>query len=686
MSAPIQSAPLAISDYTEDEMALTIPDLCSLLGKNGVPTKGAPPCQRFVKIGLFFDGTNNNRDRDMPVQGHTNVVKLFNAHKDVDGEGPLEAPAHYRIYIPGLGTRFPENREWRESQEGKAFGKGGQARILYALLEVYNAAFRTFNDGDRMFSDEDITVKLQQYTRDVESNDPLRDAHEPRPDRRSWFGALSAELDARLRKARKDRPLPAIPRISLCVFGFSRGAVQARAFCYWFADLLAEDGTFAGMPADIDFLGLFDSVASIGLAHSVAETAPLPFADGHWTWAGEIRQPLPACVKQTVHYIAAHEQRRNFPLTRVSGGNVTEVLYPGVHADVGGGYSPGDQGRAMWNGQGQTALLLAQVPLSHMHQAARKAGVPLLAYCVMPSDMQDDYTISPTLSSAWNNYMAAGTFEGDYHGMVREHMRLYYAFRRQWLREMRFSPGFCRSNPQDREDLDSYNNLLIGDLALLRRRVELAQQGGRDVYGHRGIILGQKENDSANAWQALSAFNGTPPSTDELWALQEFDKSLVAIDTPYLALLENHIHDSLAGFYLAGYVSDEEKAEALLTMAREHAASGRAPATPYRKQLWQNYQNAIKEDPALGAMMQNKVAAYQQAENAPGHRAEQINAMENARQGTIFTTEEQARLATLFPTQTDAHAAELRSAAVIRTQTESRREGSGYLRRRHVFS
>ncbi|WP_323503920.1 hypothetical protein, partial [Cryobacterium sp. RTS3] len=67
-------------------------------------------------------------------------------------------------------------------------------------------------------------------------------------------------------------------------------------------------------------------------------------------------------------YSAGHELRRNFPLTRVQGKNVTEVIY---------GYAPGDHGRGIKNGKGELDMLLSQVPLAHMYLAASKAGVPL---------------------------------------------------------------------------------------------------------------------------------------------------------------------------------------------------------------------------------------------------------------------------------------------------------------------
>ncbi|KAF3995948.1 DUF2235 domain-containing protein, partial [Glaciimonas immobilis] len=475
MNAIVKSAPQVISDNVENEMTPNFAETCARMRKEARPTKNIPWCQQYINIGVFFDGTDNNRIRDEPLKSHTNIVKLFNAHKSADGKGWLKVPGHYRIYVPGLGTRFPENREWRETMEGKAFGKGGQARILFALLEVYNSVYNAFNSDAPLFNNKDIAAKLQQYTQDIDTGDPLRDAHAPRPDRRSWFDPLSKKLDTALREARTKRPLPQIPLISLSVFGFSRGATLARAFCYWFNDLLVKDKTFAGMPTRIEFLGLFECVASVGMSQSAAETTPAFWADGHWDWARETLQPLPDCVRQTVHYVAAHEQRRNFPVTRVTGNNVTEVVYPGVHADLGGGYAPGDHGRGIEKDKGLVSMLLSQVALAHMHRAATKAGVPLAAYCIMASDQKEDHAIHSKLVYAWNDYMAASSFNGDYHSIIRQHMTLYYAYRRQRLGSMEHSVGYYRATPQEQHNIKSYNDLLRGDVAILKARAQLAK-------------------------------------------------------------------------------------------------------------------------------------------------------------------------------------------------------------------
>ncbi|MBC7490316.1 MAG: DUF2235 domain-containing protein [Glaciimonas sp.] len=232
--AQIHNAPMRVTDNIETEMTLSIAEMRRLLTKDHTHTKGTSFSRHVIKIGLFFDGTNNNRDGDIPLQAHTNVVKLFNAYKDVNGLDHLKAAGQHRFYIPGLGTRFPENREWRESHDGKAFGKGEQARILYALLEIYNVVYRECNDNIPLFSSFDISAKLQQYTREIETGDPLHDPHAHRPTRRSWFATLNttvnATFDARLQRLRTTHPSQGKPRISIVVCGFSRGAALARAF------------------------------------------------------------------------------------------------------------------------------------------------------------------------------------------------------------------------------------------------------------------------------------------------------------------------------------------------------------------------------------------------------------------------------------------------------------------------
>src|SRR6476619_920266 len=83
-------------------------------------------CEGNIHIGMFFDGTNNNRDVDRPKLAHTNIARLFDAYLEQPQKG------YFRGYIPGVGTAFPEIRERGESDIGSAFGIGCEKRVLFA--------------------------------------------------------------------------------------------------------------------------------------------------------------------------------------------------------------------------------------------------------------------------------------------------------------------------------------------------------------------------------------------------------------------------------------------------------------------------------------------------------------------------------------------------------------------------
>lgn len=680
MSGPIQAAPLRIASTAAEEAALNQDQIMELAAANYCRKFGS--CDKNLKVGIFFDGTNNNRQRDKldnlgdrQKQYHSNIVRLFESHKDVDREGLAKADDCYRFYVPGVGTRFEEGGEYRESQDGKAMAKGGQARILYALLEVYNAIYRAFNGNARMFDSAQLAYYIKKYVTDVQTP---KSGDEQRYTRPSWFAELTAELDKKITDRRKVLPLPNLPSLKVSVFGFSRGAVQARAFCYWFQDML-KDGTIAGVPASISFLGVFDSVATVGLSHSAAITLPVPsfWADGHYAWAKEVRKPLPSCVQKAVHFVAGHEQRMNFPLTRMSGSNVTEVLYPGVHSDVGGGYGCRDQGRAM-----KPENLLSQVPLLHMFKAALLANVPLVHYNRMNADLQADFNIGPELVEAWNGYMAAALSEGGYQEQVHQHMQLYYGFRHQWLGNMEKSPGVqrCRQdgNAQDAEDLVSYDKLLGGDVELLLKR-QFGKFPGKDVFGEPTdgpLQLRQDKAGLGNFWQLTQYDQKRPLNAWETFALGVVKDGLPGDQKGQpLPLLESHVHDSLAGFWMAGYLSAEEKAEGVLKMAND---GGPAKDQTYQQEVWKKYQDS----PELQKIIEEKQVLQAKAEQARFDG--QIDKMQQLQKQSAFTSEEQSQFAALYPLQTDANAPELRN-KMITTQTWTIREGGGYFYPRYVF-
>lgn len=365
-------------------------------------------CSLVVRTAFFFDGTGNNLDADVGTAEHSNVARLFRAH-------PLDDTASglYARYIPGLGTYFKEVNDPGDADvRGAAFGRRGEDRLDWAMRE--------------------LDLQLQKH------------------------------------------PLPTVRGLDVALFGFSRGAALARAFALRLQQRVEQDGLgwrwrHGGFPVRIYFMGLFDTVASVGQPASASinsffvakqwmavDTAlrgrrespsagldaiafgqrdgadPTPGAiDGHLSWAKDLR--LPPLVEQCVHFVAAHEVRNSFPLDSVRlgddyGRGVEEVVFPGVHSDVGGGYRPGEGGRS--SGRNEALSLIA---LRHMYEKAALAGVPL-----QPIDSSEivtqDFRCSPELQRIWHHYMSTVQPSGSLGNVVHAHMRMYYAWRFRSIR------------------------------------------------------------------------------------------------------------------------------------------------------------------------------------------------------------------------------------------------------------
>jgi hypothetical protein len=94
----------------------------------------------------------------------------------------------------------------------------------------------------------------------------------------------------------------------------------------------------------------------------------------HLAWGDELL--VPKEVERCVHFVSGHEVRQAFPLDSVRNetfylDNCEEVVYPGVHSDVGGGYFDGFQGRGNQ---------LSRIALRHMYAEALESGAMLRAF------------------------------------------------------------------------------------------------------------------------------------------------------------------------------------------------------------------------------------------------------------------------------------------------------------------
>ncbi|RZL02763.1 MAG: hypothetical protein EOP36_07630 [Rubrivivax sp.] len=424
-------------------------------------------CTKDIYIGVFFDGTNNNKYRDTPGYAHSNVARLYEVYPGTNANqtsptflpkikpngskearpifpdkpfkaasvSPDDYPYYRKIYVPGLGTPLPDVKDTGtglQKSGGLATALLGQARLDWALLQLVNqvhaAVFKTplqnivdlgqlYKRGATEaqmpswlmpFGIQGVAAHLiqQQLKRAWDSYAETTGTYDPEDFNKlldSHVQKLSAALKAR------GNNKPDLRKIRLSVFGFSRGAAEARA---WVNLISARWGdALAGIPLQIDFLGLFDTVASVGLAQSTPPVLGQKF-EGHSSWAAPQNMAIPAHVKRCVHLVAAFEVRGSFPLDSICQGNALpsnckEIVYPGVHSDVGGGYPPGDQGRALGQGPQGDQLKPSQIALAQMYREARMAGVPLAPDTAMLEYQKVNFTIAPKLRADFNAYIAA---------------------------------------------------------------------------------------------------------------------------------------------------------------------------------------------------------------------------------------------------------------------------------------
>ncbi|MGX1202001.1 MULTISPECIES: T6SS phospholipase effector Tle1-like catalytic domain-containing protein [Marinobacter] len=286
----------------------------------------APAPKIHLEVGLFTDGTMNNAANTrafveqleqeclIPYENNTigreecerrmglmlgdsyanaasNVAKLWDLY--VEDEKEEEGTSTYRrkIYAPGAGTKTGEDDVMYSAATGM-----GEAGVIAQV--------------DYAFSQLALRVK---------------------------------EVLQNLPADRLDKP---IDKLTLDLFGFSRGAAAGRHTAHeinqgengLLAQMLADSGILWPKTVEIRFVGLFDSVAAIvnlaagdALAHNNRNHPVELYLD-------------PGKVGQAVHLTAAHEHRRNFALNSLRSrdgslpANFREISLPGVHSDIGGGY------------------------------------------------------------------------------------------------------------------------------------------------------------------------------------------------------------------------------------------------------------------------------------------------------------------------------------------------------------
>ena len=112
------------------------------------------------------------------------------------------------------------------------------------------------------------------------------------------------------------------------IFGFSRGAAIARRFSSVINNYIdLKKGT-----KPIEFIGIFDTVASIGFPN--LDSSEKPISDVVFE-----NYAISPYIKKALHILALDENRIVFqPTLMHEEKRVTEVWFPGSHSDIGGGF------------------------------------------------------------------------------------------------------------------------------------------------------------------------------------------------------------------------------------------------------------------------------------------------------------------------------------------------------------
>jgi hypothetical protein len=565
------------------------------------PKKGVPKesCKTNLFFGFFFDGTKNNYVQAEKGLNHSNVARLYDCYPGLSVPGVLPdsakwqyKPADYthffKTYIPGVASPFKEvndSGEGLQQKRGAASGYQGEARIAWALIQAINNVHRYFLKAPLIDAVEAVSLisqidlsraKLYGMQMDGFGTISSRDKNT-----REAFGKILHRLHAAVEQhwpdpitghAKKLDP-GTVTVIHVAIFGFSRGATQARAFTNWLLALCEFDGqltskggvqSLGGFKLEIDFVGLFDTVASVGAGNTFGDVPGAKRFNGHDAWADAYCLRIPEGIR-CVHLVAAHEIRRSFPLDSIAVGAITpagcdEVVFPGVHTDLGCGYSPCEQGRGV---DPAGVDMLARLPLLYMYKSARIAGVPLkLEFASEVAKRR--FEVAPATIAAFNAYLAAALVkEGTLTAVMREQAKLHI----QWRLARRVSSGapmeasrsFLRAVQFDQNDLHSANVEFEHEIAVFENWLAKKGEGFRPVAQTPGF-----GEDRDNEWEEIASWwrKAAPPPQ------------------AVLTFFDEYIHDSRAWFKLIPFNPDNEvdarvwlnKQKAALLMERERNA------------------------------------------------------------------------------------------------------------------
>ncbi|MBN3808138.1 DUF2235 domain-containing protein [Paraburkholderia sp. Ac-20347] len=519
-------------------------------------------CEFAIQVGVFFDGTGNNQDWEESGKGSgtqlalkkdSNVARLFRAYPADDLNG------YYPAYIPGVGTPFAAIGEEGESSLGMGFGAGGDARIVYGLLHVLNAMHQSINNGGVPLIGQQTVKALcsngwlaMQSDTEGGSFNSLSPADQRALDKvgmkdegglltRNGYSNRTTFLKqqfAKLAQTIGETQHPKLVEVFIDVFGFSRGSAQARVFCNWL-DECFEGDALAGVKTHIRFLGIFDTVAAVGLGPAASR-----WTNGHEAWGETENLRISSRVRHTEHYVAMHEQRESFPLedVQIPGDKMPprcrQFRFPGMHSDLGGGYLPGEQGK---NG-GDDENKLARLPLSMMYQAAQAAQVPVDTEIARTRDGWDSFVVGEKLRADYSAFIQAnGTGVRAITDCLIDILAWRYVYRDVYG-TLQFVQSAVRD---DKQDLLGAHQVFLKDIAGSDSASAQASNALSEASTRRQSLTSRLLGGAKPAGESLSK-----PATNMPKERREvFDRVIERkLGDNELNFFSSYCHDSYAGF------------------------------------------------------------------------------------------------------------------------------------------
>lgn len=390
--------------------------LATLSCNRDVPQNPPGPlqyCRDVVHIAIFFDGTGNNNEKDTATKSWSNVARMYAAAmRD-------ERRSTYPVYVSGVGTKsnsratgwLESASAWLQDNEvvGGGLGGGGGRRLSQGNDEVNYRLREVLIAGARQ-----LGAETEKYAATATEKS-------------------FSEVNQTLSKHRL------IKIINHSFFGFSRGAALARAYSNKVIRRSKLEGgklLYEGYPLRLNFLGIYDTVASFGVP---SKNVRLPFEEREL-----VVSPL---VERCIHYVAAHEVRAAFPVDLIrKGGKLAgpwvEKVYPGMHSDVGGGYGPTDQG---------IDNNFARIPLRDMMRESVVSGVRITSYDELAKTQvglfEQRFKVRNDTLESYQHYMAAcGALSGTVESQIKRHMHIFYSANGTMHRRGIVTPGERQRN------------------------------------------------------------------------------------------------------------------------------------------------------------------------------------------------------------------------------------------------